>query len=73
MADSEKERGSMLPDQSEEIKAREKGGEREELKQPQEDYPVKEVERDEKGDQEKDKSIKDIKAGREKLENDDKE
>lgn len=70
MANSEKERGSMLPDQKEEIREREKEGDKEKLKEPQEDYPVKEVERDEKGNKEKDKSIKDIKAGREKRKDD---
>lgn len=67
MADKKKERGSMLPDQTEEIREREAEGEKEELKEPQADYPVKEVERDEKAEQKKETSIKDIKAGEEKV------
>lgn len=70
MAESDREKRSGLPDQTEEIKEREREGEREKLKEPQEDYPVKEVERDEKADEKGRKSIKDIPAGKEKTKGD---
>ncbi|WP_077624122.1 hypothetical protein [Sediminibacillus massiliensis] len=65
MGKSEKERGSLLPDQKNDRKfkeTREKQEERDTFAEPAEDFPMDEVEKDEKANREKTKSRKDIDA-----------
>ncbi|WP_053217456.1 hypothetical protein [Virgibacillus senegalensis] len=69
MDKSERERGSLLPDQKEEIKFKEskkKQDERDTFAEPQEDFPVDLVEKDEKADRKKTTSYKDIETEEEK-------
>ncbi|QTM98073.1 hypothetical protein ERJ70_01290 [Sediminibacillus dalangtanensis] len=69
MDKSERERGSMLPDQKDEIKfkeSKEKQDKRDTFAEPQEDFPIDQVEKDEKADRKKTTSYKDIETDKEK-------
>ncbi|SDK30005.1 hypothetical protein [Sediminibacillus albus] len=63
MDKSERERGSKLPDQKDEIKfkeTRDKQDKRDTFAEPQEDFPIDQVEKDEKANKKKTTSYKDI-------------